>query len=103
MRESSVRRTNDAGVALIKRYEGLSLKAYRCPAGALTIGYGHTGDVEEGDVITEEAAEELLRQDLRVFETGVERFVTVKLNDNQFAALVSFVFNVGLGAFARST
>jgi lysozyme len=103
MRESTVRRINEAGLALIKKHEGLSLRAYRCPAGALTIGYGHTGDVEEGAVITQEEAEELLRNDLHAFETSVERLVEVPLRDNQFAALVSFCFNVGMGAFARST
>jgi lysozyme len=103
MKESSVRRINEAGLVLIKKHEGLSLRAYRCPAGALTIGYGHTGEVEEGDVITESEAEDLLRKDLRTFETGVGQMVAVALNDNQFSALVSFSFNIGLGAFARST
>jgi lysozyme len=94
---------NAAGLALIKKYEGLSLKAYRCPAGLLTIGYGHRGDVQDGDVITSAEAEELLREDLAAFESGVSKLVNVDLNANQFAALVSFAFNVGLAAFARST
>jgi lysozyme len=98
-----MRHINEAGLVLIKRHEGLSLRAYRCPAGEFTIGYGHTGEVEEGAVITEEEAEELLRKDLHAFEVGVERLVVVELNDNQFSALVSFCFNVGLGAFGRST
>ncbi len=91
------------GLDLIKKYEGLSLKAYRCPAGVLTIGYGHTSSVAEGDAITEEQAEKLLRADLRAAEDGVQRLVCVALSDNQFAALVSFAFNVGLGALSRST
>ncbi|HVY13308.1 MAG TPA: lysozyme [Alphaproteobacteria bacterium] len=98
-----MRAINKAGLALIKSHEGLSLKAYRSPAGDLTIGYGHTNEVEEGETITAEQAEQLLQDDLQNFEAGVERLVTVALNDNQFAALVSFAFNIGLGAFARST
>ena len=95
---------NDEGLELIKLFEGLRLKAYKCPAGVLTIGYGHTGkDVKPGMVITEEQAEELLRQDLERFEEGVENLVEVELNENQFSALVSLAYNIGLGNFKRST
>lgn len=101
------RRINDLGLARIKQFEGLRLTAYRDSAGILTIGYGHTSDalyrVEPGATITEAKATELLRHDLREAEAAVERLVTVSLTDNQFAALVSFVFNVGAGAFAKST
>lgn len=98
------RQITDEGLALIKRWEGLRLQAYLCPAGVWTIGYGHTGpDVTPGLVITEAYAEALLRQDLRTFEDGVSRLVTAPLTDNQFSALVSLAFNIGLGAFARST
>lgn len=94
---------NKSGLDLIKNFEGLRLKAYRCPSNILTIGYGHTGGVREGQVITKEKAEELLKADLSIFEQGVRKNVKVPLNENQFSALVSFVFNIGLAAFIRST
>jgi lysozyme len=96
-------KTSQVGIDLIKRWEGLRLKAYRCPAGVWTIGYGHTKGVRADQVITSSMAEALLRQDLVVFEKAVRRLVKVQLTQNQFDALVSFVFNVGEGAFAKST
>jgi lysozyme len=91
-------------VALIKRWEGLRLEAYRCPAKILTIGYGHTGDVKEGSVITEAEADELLRKDLARFERGVEAIVGLHpTNQDQFSAFVSFTFNLGLHALLKST
>lgn len=97
-------RTGARGVALIKRFEGLRLGAYRDVAGVWTIGYGHTGeDVRPGDLITRERAEELLRVDLMRFESGVRNRVSVPLNQNEFDALVSLAFNIGLDAFSRST
>lgn len=96
-------KTNSKGVNLIKSFEGLKLKPYICPAGVLTVGYGHTKNVKAGQTITEEKAEELLEQDLEEFEKAVLKHVTVKLNENQFAALVSFVFNLGAGNFKKST
>lgn len=93
--------TNDAGRDIIKRFEGLRLKAYRCPAGVWTIGYGHTGDVEEGMVITKHQAETILEFDLERFERAVARLAP-KANHNQFSALVSFAFNVGIGALEKS-
>ena len=89
-------RTNKAGVELVKHHEGLQLKAYKCPAGVWTIGYGHTGDVKEGDVITAHQAEAILDVDLDTAERIVERECP-GLNENQFSAVVSFVFNVGPG------
>jgi lysozyme len=97
-------RISQKGVDLIKHYEGCKLKAYRDIVGVLTIGYGHTGgDVFEGQVITQEEAEALLRLDLERFERGVEFQVKVDLTQNQFDALVSFAFNLGLGALKDST
>lgn len=90
-------------LSLIKRFEGLRLKAYICPAGVPTIGYGTTKGVRMGQTITEEEAERLLREDVAVFERGVDEAVKVPLNPNQRAALVSFAYNVGLGAFRTST
>ncbi|MBY0421805.1 MAG: lysozyme, partial [Parvularculaceae bacterium] len=97
-------KTSDTGIALIKRFEGLELKAYQDVAGIWTIGYGHTGDdVKAGMKISEREAEELLRKDVKRFEDGVLRLVTVSLNQNEFDALVSFTFNVGAEAFRKST
>ncbi len=91
-------------MALIKRWEGCELAAYKCPAGVWTIGYGHTGDVKPGTVINEHQAEVILRYDLEKFEEGVsELMVGVPLSENEFSALVSFAFNVGLNALATST
>ncbi len=85
------------GLALIKHFEGCSLKAYVCPAGKLTIGYGSTGaHVKRGHDITLMEAENLLLHDLERFETGVEALVTRPMTQGQFDALVSFAFNVGL-------
>lgn len=91
------------GINLIKQFEGLCLKAYKCPAGVWTIGYGHTQGVKEGDTITEKAAEELLRKDVCNYEINVRAAVVANLNDNQYDALTSFAYNVGLGAFRKST
>lgn len=98
-----MRRINDAGLALIQRWEGLRLTAYQDVAGVWTIGYGHTRDVRPGQTITEAEATALLRADLAEAEAAVTRLVKVPLTDGQFAALVSFVFNVGQGAFGSST
>lgn len=98
------RHINDAGLRLIKTFEGLVLTAYLCPAKVWTVGWGSTGPhVKPGMKISKQEAEDLLRDDLRRFEDGVESLVTVPLNDNQFSALVSFSFNVGLGALGGST
>lgn len=90
-------------VELVKGFEGFSPKAYLCPAGVPTIGYGHTGNIKPTDTITQQEAEELLKKDLEKFESGVKKAVKVPLNENQLAALVSFTYNVGLGAFNNST
>ena len=99
------RKINAAGIDLIKSFEGLRLDSYRCSANVATVGYGHTGpDVRIPMTITEERAEELLREDLARFETGVEALIgSTPTNDNQFSALVSLAFNIGLGALATST
>lgn len=97
-------RANPRAVALIKKYEGLRLKAYKCPAGVWTIGYGHTGDVKKGDVISEHQADAILDVDLDKFERGVEKLLAgTKYTSNQFSALVSFAFNLGLDAVSKST
>ena len=90
-------KTSDNGINLIKEFEGCMLTAYRCPAGVLTIGYGHTGsDVKAGMKITKEKATELLKKDLIKFEKHVMKYDNVyHFNQNQFDALVSFAFNIG--------
>lgn len=92
-----------AGLDLIKQFEGLYLKAYRCPAGVPTIGYGHTAGVAMGQTITQQQADDYLRRDVRQFERAVARQVRVPLAQGQFDALVSFTFNLGEGALAQST
>ena len=92
-----------AGLDLIKQFEGLHLKAYRCPAGVPTIGYGHTAGVAMGQTITQQQADDYLRRDVRQFERAVSRLVSVPLTQGQFDALVSFAFNLGEGALAQST
>ena len=94
---------SETGIELIKKFEGCVLKAYKCPAGVWTIGYGHTSGVKEGQTITKAQAKELLIQDLRPFEIGVNNLVNVPLNQNQFDALVSFCYNLGTGNLKNST
>lgn len=88
---------NNEGLNLIKESEGISLKAYKCPAGVWTIGYGHTGkDVKKGMVITEEKATDLLKQDIARFERHVSAYDRIyNFTSNEFSALVSFAFNLG--------
>lgn len=95
--------TSHKGIDLIKSFEGLSLKAYKCPANIWTIGYGHTGDVRPEQRVSQLEAENLLRVDLKVFEVAINKLVKVVLTQSQFDALVSFVFNVGVQAFSSST
>lgn len=97
------RTINAAGLALVREHEGLRLEAYQDTSGIWTIGYGHTEEVRPGDCISRERAEQFLKADLAKAERAVARLVKVPLTDNQFSALVSFVFNAGEGAFAKST
>lgn len=95
------RKIGQAGLALIKQFEGCRLAAYQCSAGVWTIGYGHTAGVHKGMKITQAQAEEYLKHDVEKFEKYVNNpsYVpfTDKLNQNQFDALVSFAFNLGQG------
>lgn len=97
--------TSDKGIEfLIKEEGGIRLKAYKCQAGILTIGVGHTGkDVKEGMEITEEKAIELLKLDLRRFEDVVNKNINVTLKQHEFDALISLAFNIGCTAFSNST
>lgn len=104
-------KTDAAGVSLIENFEGLRLVAYQDSVGVWTIGFGHTGscaaigkgDVCAGMMITRAQAQTLLQSDLAFFENGVNNLLARSVNPNQFAALVSFAYNVGIGALAHST
>ena len=99
---NTVHRMKAENLDIIKDFEGLKLTAYKCPAGKWTIGFGHTRNVSPGDTITEAQAVGYLYNDVR----KIERFINgydLDLNQNQFDALVSFGFNVGIGNLKRST
>lgn len=95
------KRIGQAGLDLIKQYEGCRLAAYRCAAGVWTIGYGHTAGVHSGMTITQAQADAYLQQDIAKFEGYVNNPayvpITEQLNQNQFDALTSFAFNLGAG------
>jgi lysozyme len=99
---------NPATRALIRRFEGCKLKAYKCSAGKNTIGFGATfyedgSAVQMGDTITQERADRLFVILLDQFAAQLRPLVRQDLNDNQFGALLSFAYNAGVGAFTRST
>jgi lysozyme len=96
-------RISEAGIDLIKRFEGLELESYQDIAGVWTIGYGHTETAGPNQKISAREADDLLRRDLAPRERAVEQLVKAPLNQNEFDALVSFVFNVGIGALKSST
>lgn len=99
--------TSQRGINLIKRYEGAILHSYLCPANKLSIGVGHTGsEVTEGMIITEKEAENLLKKDLKKIEDKLNFSLehdNITLNQNQFDACISFIFNLGFSAFIFST
>ena len=88
---------------LVREFEGLNLKAYRCPAGVLTIGYGHTYGVEEGDTVTQDEAERILKRDLKGFAAETAQYVKVPVTEGQYIAILDFVFNFGVSKFRHST
>lgn len=97
-------RISQKGLNLIKEFEGLELRAYKDSVGVVTIGYGSTGPhVSMGMTITADQAEALLKNDVNRFEKGVIDLVTAPITQNQFDALVSFSFNLGLGNLKAST
>lgn len=94
---------NDAGLALIKQFEGCELTAYRDVAGIWTVGWGHVPG-HEGQTITQAEADALLAQDIAVTATGVSTGLGAHLTtENQFTAMVCLAFNIGVVAFLRST
>lgn len=91
-------RISEKGLSIIKKYEGLRLTAYKCPAGVWTIGWGHTSGVREGMTITKTQAEQFLLEDMESSERAVMKYDDIYgWNQNQFDALVSFTFNCGAG------
>lgn len=95
---------SESGLKALSLREGVRLKAYKDTKGIWTIGVGHTGpDIKEGLVWTQEKVMQTFATDVQRFEDAVNKGVKVELTQNQFDALVSFVFNVGAGAFAKST
>ena len=97
-------KTSQEGIELIKKFEGCELKPYVCSGGVLTIGYGHTGsDVAEVQEITQECAEQLLREDLEKFENYVNDMVDPELEQCQFDALVAWTYNLGPTNLSTST
>jgi lysozyme len=95
--------TSEKGYNLIKKYESLQLKAYKCPAGIWTIGYGHTGvGVNQGKQITESLANEILISDVSKVEKKINE-LGLNFNQNQFDAIVSLTFNIGFGNLRIST
>ena len=96
-------KTGSKGIDLIKHFEGCELEAYKCPAGVWTIGYGHIKGVKEGMTITEVQAEEMLKSELNEYEGYINNLVTAELNQNQFDAMVSWVYNLGGGNLGAST
>ena len=101
-------KVNDKGFALICEFEGCRTEAYQDPVGVWTIGFGHTSAagppcVGPGVTVTRAEATGILMRDLETFSAGVKSAITAPLNDNQFSALVSFAFNVGLGNFRSSS
>jgi lysozyme len=100
---------NQATVNLIKEFEGFRAKAYKCPAGVWTIGYGttaaaHVGVIpHEGMTITEEEAEKYLHMAIDKFSNAIKPAITRPINDNEFGAFVSLAYNIGSGAFKKSS
>jgi|TARA_B100000073_G_C23729639_1_gene570402 lysozyme len=94
---------SDKGIGIIKQFEGCQLIAYQDAVGVWTIGYGHTKNVSEGDIISSAQAEALLLKELKEYEDYVNKLVTVPLHDYQFDALVSWTYNLGPTNLANST
>ena len=94
---------SDKGVEFVQVWEQLRLEAYQDVAGIWTIGYGDTQDVQKGQVTTEDQANKRLSRHLESVVSDVNRLVLVPLTQGQFDALVSLCYNIGIGAFSRST
>lgn len=100
-------KTNKAGIAILHEFESCRLKSYKCPAGVWTIGWGNTfyedgTSVREGDVITQARADSLFKFVLAKFEDQAKRAITSAVNENQFSAFVSALYNIGPGSPKKS-
>lgn len=93
----------EKAIDLIKKYEGFSARPYKCPAGALTIGYGRTIDVRPYEITTEEAETIWLDKYVKTIADQILAIVKVELSNNQICALIDFVYNLGIGNFKSST
>ena len=89
-------------VDFIAQFEGCELSAYKCPAGVWTIGHGHTKGVKAGDVCTEDQARAWLTEDIRETQSLLAHYVNLPVSENEFIALISLAFNVGVGALTKS-
>ena len=96
-------RTSEAGILLIKSFEGCRTVAYQDAVGVWTIGYGHTIDVKEGMTITQHQCDVMLEVDIETYENYINKYVIVSLTQNQFDALVSWVYNLGPTNLRNST
>ena len=96
-------RASQTLIDAIKKFEGCSLIAYKCPAGVLTIGYGHTKDVKPGDKITQYQAEQFLREDLAPAEAVASKTKRVCVSQGRFDAVVDFIYNCGAANWNSST
>ena len=96
-------KTSQKGINLIKSFEGCKLQSYRDSVGVLTIGYGHTLGVYAGMRITLQEAEDLLKNDLIIYESCIHKLVKVNLTQNEFDSLVSWTYNLGCGSLRKST
>ena len=102
-RNDNSMKTSGIGIELIKEFEGCRQVAYQDSVGVWTIGYGHTKDVYEGQLVIKKTCETMLAEDLEEFENYVESYVKVELSQNQFDALVAWTFNLGPGNLSEST
>lgn len=97
-------RNIEQAINLITKFEGFSSTVYRCPAGVLTLGYGHTGGVKWGDTITKEHALVLLKLDLQIIQEKVEEYDHIyHWTNNEYNALLSFGYNLGVGSIDQVT
>tara|TARA_R110000824_G_scaffold148809_1_gene318723 strand:+ start:108 stop:551 length:444 start_codon:yes stop_codon:yes gene_type:complete len=94
---------SEEGLSLIKKFEGCELEAYRDSVNVLTIGYGHTKNVQEGETITQEEAEKMLQEEMPEYEGYIENMVQASLSQCEFDALCSWVYNLGPTNLKEST
>ena len=103
-RSPSTGHMSETGISLVKYFEGCELETYLCSSGIPTLGYGSTGpNIQMGMKITQEKAEQMLLDDLRVFEDAIKDLINARLQQSHFDALVSWAMNVGVGAVSEST